>query len=329
MSNYSIYFDFYTSSLKLSKKKIEIFENLFLKRKRIMNTLMKEIEKNINNSVNKFIEVVAEKYDLDSLELLELWKSDVSPTKNNVAKSIPKAASVKSDVSSTESCDGCPYIYTKGEKEGQTCNIKPKGGVVYCTRHKKYEGQEPKQKKIMPTIKKSISGNISGLKKTSPSKPVNTVLRKNKAIEKLWHSTTGMVFKSAKERIVIGKCVEDKLLPLTSEDIEVCMAHSFAYEIVDKEVVPDKKIEDEESSSDDEVEKKKAPESSSNKIVPAKKSIAASIATTKLQAEDVEAILSELQLKPQKKFQKSKVESEEEIEEESEEEIEEEEEFDE
>ena len=316
-----------------------------------MNTLMKEIEKNIKNSVVEFIQVVATKYDLDSSELLELWESDVSTSKSKIVKTVPKApSSVKSDTSSTGSCEGCPYIYTKGEKEGQTCNIKPKGGVVYCTRHKKYEGQEPKQKKIMPTIKKSISGNISGLKKPSPSKPVNTVLRKNKAIEKLWHSTTGMVFKSAKERIVIGKCVEDKLLPLTSEDIEVCMAHSFAYEIEDKEakkvvdeesssevenkktkIVPAKKVVNEESSSDDEVEKKKT------KIVPVKKSIASSIATTKLQAADVEAILSELQLKPQaKKFpQKSEVESEvesdEEIEEEEieEEEIEEEEDFDE
>ena len=313
-----------------------------------MNALMKEIENNIKNSVFEFIQVVATKYDLDSSELLELWESDVSTPKSKIVKAIPKApSSVKSDTGSTGSCEGCPYIYTKGEKEGQTCNIKPKGGAMYCTRHKKYEGQEPKQKKIMPTIKKSISGNISGLKKPSPSKPVNTVLRKNKAIEKLWHSTTGMVFKSAKERIVIGKCVEDKLLPLTNEDIEVCMAHSFAYEIVDKEA---KKVVDEESSSDDEVEKKKTKivpakkvvneESSSDdelekkktKIVPAKKSIASSIATTKLQAADVEAILSELQLKPQaKKFPQksvaeSEVESDEEIEEE---EIEEEEDFDE
>ena len=35
--------------------------------------------------------------------------------------------------------NGCPYIYTKGEKKGETCNIKPKGDVFYCARHKKYE----------------------------------------------------------------------------------------------------------------------------------------------------------------------------------------------
>jgi len=46
----------------------------------------------------------------------------------------------------------------------------------------------------------------------------------------LWHSATCMVFKSAKERIVIGKCVNDKVLPLTKDDIEICMSHSFAYE---------------------------------------------------------------------------------------------------
>lgn len=298
-----------------------------------MNTLIKEIESNINNSVNSFIEKVADKYDLDQSELLELWGSSESDKTKIVTKSIPKAASsVKSDASSTGSCEGCPYIYTKGEKEGQTCNIKPKGGVVYCTRHKKYEGQEPKQKKIMPTIKKSISGNITGVKKASPSKPINTVLRKNKAIDKLWHSSTGMVFKSAKERIVIGKCVNDKLVPLSTEDIEVCMAHSFAYEhevasennsiaedSESDEEVEKKKIVAEESASDEEVEKKK--KVGATKVAPVKKSIASSIAATKLQAEDVEAILGELQLKTKKK---EVVESEEDLEEDLEEEVEEE-----
>jgi hypothetical protein len=133
---------------------------------------------------------------------------------------------------------------------------------------------------------------------------VNTVLRKNKAIDKLWHLATGMVFKSVKERVVIGKCVDDKLLPLTTEDIEVCMAHGFAYENPDEQInVVTKKVINNDSEDEDEhtpVENKavrKITEVSSIKKTldndqakNVKKSIAAAIS-------DVELVLGELQIK--------------------------------
>ena len=45
---------------------------------------------------------------------------------------------------------------------------------------------------------------------------------------------------------LFSKCVDDKLLPLTSEDIEVCMAHSFAFEKESHDVkIPNEESEDE------------------------------------------------------------------------------------
>ena len=245
--------------------------------------LIQQIQTIIDNSISNFINNVSEKYEIDKEELEKIWACgnlttcDIKPQKKIITKPSPS----KTDASSTSGSEGCPYVYTKGEKEGQVCNIKPKGGVTFCTRHKKYEGMEPKQKKILPSTKKSIGANTSIAKKEPVKKEVNTVLRKNKAIYMLWHSATGMVFKSAKERIVIGKCENDKVLPLTQNDIEICMAHSFAYEEINN------------ADSEDEIVPEKPVRTIS--IAP-KKSMTEAIAKTKMQAQDVELILSELQI---------------------------------
>lgn len=283
-----------------------------------MEALMKEINNNIRLSVRAFIKKVSDKHDIDFDELIVMWEnSDTNdilqpqPQPKKVAKQVHKIEKLtqNTDFGSDSGSDsghkntktgpsssGCPYIYTKGEKEGQSCGINPKGSVVYCTRHKKYEGQEPKQKKIIPSAKKSIAGSTPSKVSAPVAKEVNTVLRKNKVIDKLWHSATCMVFKSAKERVVIGKCINDKLTPLTKEDIDICMAHSFAYDdswesdeveetITPPLVVPKQVIE------------KKKPEKEN---FVSKKSISDAISETNIKAADIESILGELQINKKK-----------------------------
>ena len=272
----------------------------------MQSNLIQQIQNSIDNYIEQFINNISEKYEIDKDELLKLWDSsnlsncEVKCLDKPQKKTITKPSPTKTDVSSTGGSEGCPYVYTKGEKEGQICNIKPKGGVVFCTRHKKYEGMEPKQKKILPSTKKSIGGNTVVTKKEPVKKEVNTVLRKNKAIDMLWHSPTGMVFKSAKERIVVGKCVNDKILPLTKDDIEICMSHSFAYEetnskLQDTNTDIDSDSEEEIDSPAIAVPQVRVTPKVPNSIAP-KKSITEAIAKTKMQAQDVELILSELQI---------------------------------
>ena len=270
-------------------------------------TLAIQIQNIINTSISIFIKNVSDNYEIDKEELEKLWDSvngSESPTffvKQQAQKKtaiITKQSPSKSE--STGTNEGCPYVYTKGEKEGQICNTKPKGGVVFCTRHKKYEGTEPKQKKILPSTKKSIAGNAPVTKKSPVKKEVNTVLRKNKAIDMLWHSSTGMVFKSAKERIVIGKCENDKILPLTKDDIEVCMAHSFAYE----EIEIDSDSEEDKISSGPQkqtISNEPSVLQKSTNSITTKKSMTDAIAKTNMKAQDVELILSELQVSPVRK----------------------------
>jgi hypothetical protein len=277
---------------------------------------MQEISNNIRMSVHTFIKKVSDKHDIEFEELINMWENvDTdcvfqSPPKP-VLKTKPKTEQLFQDqdtkdeetkkdknikssskVTDNTSSNGCPYVYTKGEKEGESCGIKPKGSVVYCTRHKKYEGQEPKQKKVVPCAKKSIAGNTPSKVLAPVAKEVNTVLRKNKVIDKLWHSATGMVFKSAKDRVVIGKFVDDKILSLTSDDINICMSHSFAYDESWKEDEVGEVI-----TPSQVIENKKIKET--NNIV-TKKSISDAITEVNIKAYDIESILCEVQIDKKK-----------------------------
>ena len=97
-----------------------------------------------------------------------------------------------------------------------------KNGAVYCSKHKKYEGTAPKsaKKSPLPVPKKTIVPTTK--KVTPPIKKPNLVLIRNKKINKFVHQESGLVFKSEKEKNVIGKLRDDKISELSDEDISNC-----------------------------------------------------------------------------------------------------------
>jgi hypothetical protein len=236
-----------------------------------------------------------------------LWDDNVSaPAKKpkSVPKVVEKASPAKSTTSevsksssikSTDTGLVCPYVFARGENKGEVCGCKPKNGNKYCSKHKKYEGETPKEKKVLPSGKKSI---VSPSKKPSPKeKSPETILRKHKELDKYWHRETCMVFKSGTERIVIGKCVNEKLVSLTEEDIEVCKSRRWQYEAskdIDHESSDSEKEEDVlEKEMTKAVRKVTAISKSTNdEAIKTKKSLKSVI---NAQTEDVENILSELQ----------------------------------
>ena len=70
--------------------------------------------------------------------------------------------------------------------------------------------------------------------------PVNQtrVLRKHMVLEKLWHQESGFVFHSAQNRIVVGKCIDDKLYPLTEDDKTECRKWGFQFDTIPPDPVP-------------------------------------------------------------------------------------------
>lgn len=278
-----------------------------------MSALAKSIDDIVSQSIQDFVQRIADTYELDAEDIMSLWDDNVSSSAKK-PKSVPKAVekpspaksttsevSKSSSIKSTDTGLVCPYVFARGENKGEVCGCKPKNGNKYCSKHKKYEGETPKEKKVLPSGKKSI---VSPSKKVSPKeKSPETILRKHKILNMYWHRETDMVFKSGTDRIVIGKCVNDKLVSLTEEDIEVCKSRRWQYEVV----VEDKKSTDIDYGSSDsdkeediiEKEMTKAvrkvtaiSKSVNDEAIKTKKSLKSVINT---QTEDVENILSELQ----------------------------------
>ena len=220
-----------------------------------MNSLTKGIESVIKNAIEEYVQSISTKYeDIDIDDLEELWNEVSKTMKISVstksAKTPVNASKPSSKATSNDSDgDGCPYKFIKGAKQDQTCGSKAKEGNVYCSRHKKYEGTEQKERKASPIPKK---GTIkpSKSKSRSPAKAVQRVLRKHKTLSKLWHPETGLYFRSDNERVVVGKIVDDKLVDLTEEDIDECRRWSFSF-------VPPNEAELEGDSSSDEDDEKK------------------------------------------------------------------------
>ena len=271
-----------------------------------MNNLYQKINDLIQQSVQEYIHNISNKYDLDEIELLAIWNNiELDGQKKKVVeRKVEKKVEIPDDNCNDQPAEddtnvqGCPYVFTKGTLSGKECGCKPKSNTIFCSKHKKHEESAPKTakkvlpnpkkpsepeppQKVSPSTKKSIVPALP--KKTSPpSKIISVVLRKNKTLDKLWHVESSMVFKSAQERVVIGKCVDDKLHDLTAEDIEVCKLMNFRYETnVEIETKVSHKIPIGKDASN------------------MKKSINKAINNTNIQADDIEEILNKLQRKPE------------------------------
>ena len=64
------------------------------------------------------------------------------------------------------------------------------------------------------------------------------ILKKNKTLNKIWHPESKLVFKSAQEKLVIGRYENDELIPLDEDALELCTKWKFKYDssLVDEEV---------------------------------------------------------------------------------------------
>jgi predicted DNA-binding WGR domain protein len=223
-----------------------------------MDHLLNEIKQSINNAVGEFSLNVASKFKIDINELEKLWNNSSKSSNSFDFKSIDSPMSTRSNIStksfkSTSTTSGCPYKYIKGEKKGECCGSKPTTNKVFCSKHKKFEGSEQKEIKILPESKKSsITPSITHKKKS----PVlqQRILRMNKNIGKLWHPETTFVFDSPKSRIVIGKCNNNTISDLESTDIDECRRWGFNFK-------EQKVIDDKEEDSDVEEKKEKKEES--------------------------------------------------------------------
>lgn len=101
------------------------------------------------------------------------------------------------------------------------------------------------------------------------------VFKNNKALGMIWHPESGLVLKSKDEKIVVGQCVDDELIPLNDEIVELCNEWHLKYDesLLKKEEPEEEEVEEEEAEPEEEPEEEEAPKvapSQRKKIVPEK-----------------------------------------------------------
>ena len=181
--------------------------------------------------------MISKTYNLNIKELKDLWNSrsnlmsqpmELEPPIQQIKYSSPSSPSSTKSTKSTKS--KCSYKFTKGKQQGEVCSSNAKENSQYCSKHMKFEDSGQKELKYNPIP-------------APTEKSVDRLVRLNKELNKWWHVESKLVFKSNKEKIVVGIYKNDIYTDLCEDDIEECNKYGFKYEIKQSDILQPKKIE--------------------------------------------------------------------------------------
>tara|TARA_B100001093_G_C26680187_1_gene950064 strand:+ start:115 stop:1038 length:924 start_codon:yes stop_codon:yes gene_type:complete len=215
------------------------------------HSIPEKISNLVQGSIVEFIKRVANTYDgLSPEDLVKIWNSDPgtsslinidvgsvttkskpkSPVRHKKAAT-PKPSSpsstspqVPSDTPSPPTT--CGYILTKGARADQPCGLKSRKGGIFCSRHKAHENVCKPCTKSIPVASRASPNKL----KTSSEEFSNNALtfRRHDSIpDCYYHTKTNFVRKSGGGLYVDRKIVDGQLVPLTSDDLDVCNANQL------------------------------------------------------------------------------------------------------
>lgn len=208
--------------------------------------IISQFESCLKDMVENYSNIIAEKYNIDSKELEDIWnelnrdiKISILNNKEKISKDKDTKEKVTKDKDIDEKCStSCVYVYTRGENKGEVCGSKTKD-TNFCSKHKKFENQtvKPKQKVVEPTIKSKIVASptlsSSSSEKISPIKELENkhklIFTNHKELNKLWNKETGLFINNKTDKIIIGKIIDNVICPLSKNDIELCKVKSLKY----------------------------------------------------------------------------------------------------
>jgi hypothetical protein len=123
--------------------------------------LITDVMKTIANPVNKLILWLEETYKVDRDETMAKWfdisgmkitageVADISGTKSEVKGEYSSATPKSKKIPKTKAL--CQYTFTSGQKTGEQCSTKPKGGADFCSTHRP-KTDTPKSNKTTEVI---------------------------------------------------------------------------------------------------------------------------------------------------------------------------------
>ena len=121
-------------------------------------------------------------------------------------------------VAATKGKKSCTYTLSRGDRRGQPCGSGVVVGTEYCAKH------SDKKEKKAETVPKA-----KGAEPSADSAPEQISAKKD-ASGRIVLRELPLVLKSATERVVIGKVVDDKTVPLNAQDIEFCKTKRLRFE---------------------------------------------------------------------------------------------------
>lgn len=202
-----------------------------------MSSIREKLFNDIEKNIDEFIRKVSLTCGVEKSDLSEIWLGLNKPTKSK-----------KNKTDEDNNGDGCPYFWSKGTKKGTRCGAKSKSDSPWCSQHKKYANKDHKTSNVLPSKKSS-----------------SVVLHKHKKTGKLWHRDSGLVIKSAQDRVVVGCIENDTFRPLVEDDVDTCKKYGFKYDLKKTKSSNNKPNDSEVDSDSDSDVKPKKTKSKNNK----------------------------------------------------------------
>jgi hypothetical protein len=167
----------------------------------------------------------------------------------------PSSDEESSDDTPAPAKKNCTYILSRGDRRDNPCGSVSVLGTEFCTKH-----SDKKEKKVDSVPK------AKGAEPTANAAPEKIAAGKDAAGRLVLKGDHKLILKSATERVVIGKVVNDKTVPLNDGDIEFCKSKRLRFEatlskksiedVIDEITTAGEEDEDEEEvEHDDEIVK--------------------------------------------------------------------------
>jgi hypothetical protein len=229
-----------------------------------MEALTLQLNKTVSSAIDEFINKLSlSELQIDKQKAREIWNSScadevkIIETKKRTS-SLVKKPIIKTTVAKKKD-DGnvskCIYPFQKGKKweNNELCGRKTSDKSEtgnYCTNHLSHENKKKDEKEKKPvkkvTAKKAENNELETevIKSLQEVAPIFSVkLNKFRNYEE---AETGLLF-DRKDSCVYGRNdAKGDIIPLTTEDIEMCKTRGFAYRL------PEKLTSKEEDKQEDE-----------------------------------------------------------------------------
>lgn len=209
------------------------------------------IQSQIDNTVKQYINIVSEKYNLDTDALLELWFSGKKSSNTVISSKAPEVTSsvLDSDLQKLSRSD----LVAKCKEKGLKVSGNKNELIQRLTSSTSAETPKASPKPTVP-VKPQSSPVLQKLASSVPSQ----VIARNQ-FGNFEHTGSGLVFNNSTKKVFGRQNPDGSVSDLTSEDIELCNKFKFNYSLpenLDKKTldIKDEDLKELEDEGDEELD---------------------------------------------------------------------------